>query len=100
MLLNPIFKNTLTALLLTLFLSSVFSTASAAKGKKGPHRGKPPEAAFTACADQSEESACSFNTPDGDTIEGTCMVPRKSEESLVCKPSRGEREGRPQRKRD
>lgn len=99
MLLNPIFKRTLTALLLTLFLSTVISTANAKNGRKGPPKGKPPEAAFTACADQSEESACSFITPDEKAVEGTCKVPRRAEESLVCKPSRGQQNGKPQRKR-
>jgi hypothetical protein len=92
---NPQFKKVLTASL-ALFLTVSLSTANAEKGRKGPPKGKPPEAAFTACANQTEEgSACSFNRPDGESIEGTCKVPRRSEESLVCAPNRGKHKARP-----
>jgi|GEM_PF-1262599 len=85
-------KKTSTICLMTLCLSATLSTASA-KGKgKGGHRGKPPEAAFTACADQTEAgAACSFDNPNGDTVEGTCKMPRKSEHALVCAPDGGQR---------
>ncbi|TDR14661.1 hypothetical protein [Marinicella litoralis] len=83
-------KKTTTICLMTLCLSATLSTASA-KGKGG-HRGKPPEAAFTACAEQTEAgAACSFAKPNGDTVEGTCKAPRQSEETLVCAPEGGKR---------
>ena len=85
---------------MTLFLSATFSTAMAERDRKGPPKGKPPTEAFAACAYQAEESACSFSTPDGDTVEGTCALPRKAEESLVCKPNRGKEGGRGDMKRN
>jgi len=61
----------------------------AEQGRGGQHKGKPPQEAFTACADHTEEGGfCSFETPEGDTIEGTCKTPRREEASLICKPSR------------
>ena len=90
-------KNALTALLLTLFLTATLSTAHAKKERKGPHKGKPPVEAFEACADQTEAgAACSFETPEGDTVEGTCKTPRRDEESLVCKPEREKKRKRPE----
>jgi hypothetical protein len=92
---KPLLNKTLTVLL-TLFLSASLSIANAEKGRKGP-----PKEAFTACASQTEEgSACSFSNRDGETIEGTCKVPRRSEESLVCAPSHGKHNGKPHKKRD
>lgn len=97
---NPIYKRTLNALLLALFLSTIFSTANAEKDRKGPPKGKPPKVAFTVCTNQAEKSSCSFNAPDGNTIEGTCKVSNKSNESLVCRPSRAKHKGKRHMKRD
>ena len=97
---NTIVHKTKTALLLTLFLSAVFSTANAEQDRKGPPKGKPPAEAFTACENQTEESACSFASNDGETIEGKCKVPRRDDASLVCKPNRGKNKGKRERKRD
>ena len=85
---------------MTLFVSTTYSTAMAERDRKGPPKGKPPAEAFAACADQAEESACSFSTPDGDTVEGTCALPRIAEESLVCKPNREPQKDKPRNKRD
>jgi len=97
---NPILRKAITALLLSLFISISFSTANAEKQRKGPPKGKPPAEAFTACSNQAEKSACSFNNADGKAIEGTCKVSRKSETSLVCKPNRGKHKGKRQRTRE
>ena len=96
---NTIVHKTKIALLLTLFLSAVFSTANAERDRKGPPRGKPPAEAFTACENQAEESACNFASADRETIEGICKVPRNEENSLVCKPNRGKNKGKRERKR-
>lgn len=88
-----------TALLMTAFLSASISTAVAEKGRKGPPRGKPPVEAFTACENLTEEDVCSFETPEGETIEGICIVPRGEEEGLVCKPKRGQHKDKPNRNR-
>jgi len=88
--LKATFKKTTAVCLMTLCLSATLSTASA-KGKGG-HKGKPPEAAFSACADLTEAgAACSFEGQEGETIEGVCKVPRKSDEALVCRPEGGKR---------
>jgi len=97
---NLLFKKTLTAFLLTLILSVIFTTANAERDRKGPPKGKPPAEAFSACANLTEESACSYNNSDGETIAGMCKIPRKAESSLVCKPNRGKNKGKHQRKRD
>ncbi len=82
----------MTSLLLVLFLAASMSFAHAKKGRKG----KPPEEAFTACADQTNEAACSFQTTDGKTIEGQCAASRKDESLMVCKPDRGSKRKRNQ----
>ncbi len=97
---NSIFKKSIKVLLLTLLMSAIFNTANAEKERKGPPKGKPPAEAFSACSNQAEESACSFNNADGKAMEGICKVPRKEEASLVCKPNRSKHKGKRERNRD
>ena len=60
------------------------------EGPQGPHR-KPPEAAFTACADLEEDDVCEVELPDWKdanqkkTIEGKCVQAR-DEDRLICLP--------------
>jgi hypothetical protein len=50
-----------------------------------PHRGPPPEA-LQACAGLAEGASCSFTTPSGDELTGTCRsAPDGS--SVACAPS-------------
>ncbi len=94
---NPSFKNTTAAILLLMALSFSFS-AIAENKRKGPHHRKPPAEAFTACEGQVEAGAsCSFNTAEGDYIEGTCKTPKRSDDGLVCAPERSQKQ---RRKRD
>lgn len=55
---------------------------------------KPPQEAVTACEGKSEGDKVSFETPHGDTVEGTCKL---IQEQLVAVPPKGER---PIRKKD
>ena len=78
-----------TVAIITLVLTATLNTAQAEQGRKGQHKGKPPQEAFTACADQIEAgNFCSFETAEGNIIEGTCKTPRREGASLVCKPNR------------
>ena len=80
-------RNSLTPTIVTILLLVTFASVNA-KGRKDGKR-KPLEEAFTACANVIEEgAACSFETPKGDEIEGTCVVPRHDNESLFCKPNK------------
>ncbi len=97
---NQIFKRTIKSLILSLLISTLFSTASAEKDNKSQMKRKPPPEAFSACAELEEDSACSFSTEDGKNIKGSCKEPRRSAESLVCKPNRGHDKRKHQRKRD
>jgi hypothetical protein len=78
---------TLTAVLASFLVSSI-ATAASDYGP-GTRRGPPPEA-FESCVHQTEGEACSFSGGRGEDVTGTCTVPPKGEESLVCAP-----EGRP-----
>lgn len=87
MLLNLANKKTGVALLIALGLALPISYASAEPDQRRRHRGPPPEA-IEVCVDQSEGDICGFSTPRGD-IEGTCIVPPRGEEQLVCAPEGG-----------
>ncbi len=100
MLSNQTFNKSSAKLVLALFLTASLSTVNA-EGRKGPPKGKPPAEAFAACANQTEAgSSCSFSNAEGEAVEGKCKVPRRSEEALVCAPSRGKHGGKRQHKRD
>ena len=60
--------------------------ANADPGKRDGQRGGPPTEAFEACAAKVEGDACSFSGRRGD-VEGSCIVPPRGEESLVCLPA-------------
>lgn len=51
---------------------------------RGQFQGPPPEA-LKACAGQSQDSSCSFITPNGNTISGQCITPPNMTE-LACAP--------------
>jgi hypothetical protein len=51
----------------------------------GPsHRKGPPPQALAACQSQAAAAACSFTTPRGDSLAGTCWAPQGK--PLACKP--------------
>ncbi|HJU13232.1 MAG TPA: YHYH protein [Candidatus Nitrosotalea sp.] len=53
--------------------------------QNGPNQPRsPPQVAINACSGKSSGSYCSFTSPRGDTISGTCQVPPTG--SLACIP--------------
>jgi hypothetical protein len=47
--------------------------------------GTPPQEAISACSGKSSGASCSFTSPHGDAISGTCQIPPSS--SLACIPN-------------
>ncbi|NNF16936.1 MAG: hypothetical protein HKN70_09325 [Gammaproteobacteria bacterium] len=76
------------ALALSFCIAVPLATANSQERGKG--RGGPPQEAFAVCADKVEGDACSFSGRRGDAA-GTCIVPPRGNESLVCAPERGSR---------
>ena len=76
--------------LMALILATTLSIqpANAEPGERDGRRGGPPQEAFDACVALVEGDACSFSGDRGDA-EGTCVVPPRGEETLVCAPSDG-----------
>jgi len=70
-----------------LVLSAAPAASAQGTPQKGGRRGPPPEA-FAACKNKSEKDACPITTPEGDSIEGTCMLTPKRDK-LVCVPKDG-----------
>jgi hypothetical protein len=58
----------------------------------GKKRGPPPQA-IEACVDSEEGAACSFAGRRGD-VTGSCIVPPRDEEMLICAPERGPHQNR------
>ena len=53
--------------------------------QNGPNQGNPPQEAINACSGKSTGDFCSFTSPRGDFISGTCQIPPGN--SLACVPS-------------
>jgi hypothetical protein len=53
----------------------------------GGHRGPPPEA-LAACKGRAAGDSCSFSSPHGDSVSGTCFTPDSSK-PVACKPAGG-----------
>ena len=70
-------------LVLAMGLSS--PAANAEPGEREGRRG-PPQEAFDACAGMVEGDACGFSGRRGD-VEGSCIVPPRGEEALICAPA-------------
>ena len=54
-------------------------------GQNGQRRG-PPQEAISACSGQSEQASCSFTTPRGDEVSGSC---RNTPDGMACAPAGG-----------
>ncbi|MEE9303742.1 MAG: hypothetical protein V3U84_08135 [Thiotrichaceae bacterium] len=90
--LNLITKRIGTIALPAVCLAIIMASTAIAKpgdGGKGGHPGGPPPEALEACADKSEIEACSFITPRGHEINGTCIIPPHNEAELICAPEGG-----------
>lgn len=83
-------------IVLALVLASCVSIplANADPGERGARRGGPPQEAFDACVGKVEGDACTFSGRRGD-VEGTCIIPPRDEEVLVCAPEDRPREREP-----
>lgn len=77
---------TLAAVLVSYLISCIANAEN--NQQSGKRRGPPPQA-IEACADQTEGEACSFTGGRSEEVTGTCIVPRRGEESLVCAPEGG-----------
>jgi hypothetical protein len=74
------------AVALATYVSSTIAQAGPDQ-KNGMRQGPPPEA-FEVCAEEAEGSVCKFAAPRGD-VTGTCIVPPRDQEVLVCAPEGG-----------
>ena len=83
---NRLHRSAILALALTATVATNIAKAQP-DGQSGK-RQSPPPAALEACANSSEGNSCSFSGRRGDTVEGTCIVPR-SEDGLTCAPAGG-----------
>lgn len=70
---------------LVLAMGLSIPAANADSGERDGRRG-PPQEAFDACVEKVEGDACGFSGRRGD-VEGSCIVPPRGEESLVCAPA-------------
>lgn len=59
--------------------------APLASAQPAPPQG-PPREAIRACSGRSQGQSCSFTSPRGDQIDGTCRAPEGRE--LACAPAR------------
>jgi hypothetical protein len=84
-----------TPISLVLLLATLASSSYAAdlESNERPKRGKPPQAAFDACTNISENDRCAVSTSNGDEVLGVCRVPSRSGQ-LVCVPDNHPRGGR------
>lgn len=53
--------------------------------QQNPGQGQPPQQALTACEGQTQGASCSFTQPNGNTINGSCIVP-PNQSALACAP--------------
>ncbi|GBC61926.1 hypothetical protein DENIS_2888 [Desulfonema ishimotonii] len=77
-----------------------FGNDASAQGNRGRRQGPPPEA-YTACEGKSAGDTAEFESPQGDTVTGTCEEDRDGK--LVLRPDNppeGDRGGRGQRNSD
>tara|TARA_R110001599_G_C12268908_1_gene661155 strand:+ start:1565 stop:1864 length:300 start_codon:yes stop_codon:yes gene_type:complete len=80
-------KNSARAMLVGICLVTQIATAQPSGGS-GERRGPPPEA-YEACADLAAGDSCAMTGRRGDTLQGSCIVPKEDEETLVCAPKGG-----------
>ena len=63
------------------------AVAEAGDGQRHGGRHGPPAVAMEACAAAVQGDACSFVGREGETVSGSCEIPR--DEQLVCSPEGG-----------
>lgn len=77
---------------LAMFLTIGSVSLFAADGDEPAHRHgrhKPPQEAFDACANLTENASCQFVGRNNETVEGVCSLPPKKAEdaALSCRPN-------------
>lgn len=73
------------ALFASLLLSSGAVVAQGEERGERSRPGKPPQAAFDACASSSANAVCTVQTPRGESMSGLCLNPPQQQD-LVCVP--------------
>ncbi len=61
------------------------SGSTANQGTQPGNRPGPPQEALSVCVSESQGAACSFNMPNRNSVNGTCITPPDSSE-LACAP--------------
>ncbi len=84
---NTFAKKTIACAAIVAGLATLSTPMAAEQGEsQKQHRKGPPAEAFEACANLSEQAACSFTSPRGEA-KGQCVIPRQADNTqLVCKP--------------
>jgi len=77
----------------------LFASTAGARPDHPPPCGGPPPEAVEACDGRKADDACSFETPKGDDIEGTCKVVGE-EQVLACVPAGGPTPRPPKKAKD
>jgi hypothetical protein len=85
---NPFRSAVLAALAALLLSATAIARPSEGKRPDRPPCGGPPREAVEACDGRKADDACSFETPRGDDIEGTCKIVGE-EQVLACVPADG-----------
>ena len=78
-------KKFISIMALLAFTAAFAQPQGGGNGQRGPG-GQPPQEAISACDGQEEGASCSFDTPRGDTAEGTCQNTPDGE-YFACKPT-------------
>ena len=89
---NRIQKTVIIALVLTSYTS--IQPASAQPGGQGGSRSGPPPEAFEVCADKTSGDSCTVTGRRGEELQGSCKIPPRKEETLVCAPEGAPGHGR------
>lgn len=82
------FRNTALVAFLGIYVTTQAASAQPGGVERGERRGPPPEA-FEACAELASGDRCEMTGRQGETLQGSCIVPRDGEDSLVCLPDGG-----------
>ncbi len=85
-------------LALMIISTSTVSAYDQNEQQRAHKRHGPPAQAIAACSELKQEDNCNFISPRGDNISGTCIIPRRHKESLICKPAKhGQHQTKPQK---
>ena len=80
-------KQTPMAMMKISFMIMLFGTIQVAFAQEMSRR-EPPKEAISICEDQDEGSSCTFSSPRGDSLSGTCSY-TPDKKYFVCMPEGG-----------